>query len=115
MFARVNDDTMQISISYHQQFKLNLLRLRNSDQMFSWFFERSRSSYREKKVSCQKRYLEISCEYVGEVHFFFRFNISLNPEQVGDNIAYASVEFLDKFTASTNISSMISLGRLVIP
>ena len=39
---------------------------------------------------------------------FFRFNISLNLEQVCDNIAYVSVEFLEEFTASTNIVSILS-------
>ena len=81
--------------------------------MFSWFFKRSLRSYRENKVCCQKRYLEISCECVGEVHLFFAY-LSLNLEQVCDNIASVSVEFLEEFTVSTNMISMISLGRLVI-
>ena len=44
----------------------------------------------------------------------FCFNISLNLEQVCGNVVYVSVEFLEEFTALTNIISMISLGRLVI-
>ena len=100
---------MQISISYHQQFYPSLLRPRYSDQMFSWFFERSIWSYCESDECCQERCMEIwifmwICERSGS---FFRFNISLNLEQVCENVAYVSVEFLDEFTASTNITSII--------
>ena len=88
----------------------SLLQLPNLDQMFSWFFERLLRSYCEDEVKCQKRYLEISCEYVGEVHLSFSLIYHYILEQVCDNIVHVSVEFLEEFTASANTISMISVG-----
>ena len=45
---------------------------------------------------------------------FFRLSIPLNLEQVCDNVDYVSVEFLEDFTAFSNIISVTSLSRLVI-
>ena len=110
VFVKVDEEPWGFLFLIINNFSQSFLRLRYMDQMFPWFLEHSLWSYRENEVRYQKRYLEISCEYAGEVHLLF----ALNLEQVCGNITYVSVKFLEHFTASTNNISLISFGRLVI-
>ena len=80
VFVRVNDDQHRSSFLIINNFSQTCYDSAIRTKMFSWFFERSLWSSRENEVSCQKGYLEISCEdvsyleisweYVREVHLF---------------------------------------------